>query len=62
MSRFARPGIAPETVRPSLHQDPRSIEQVRPCVGRLDLALDGMRQARLGNFVRLVRPPALTEE
>ena len=43
LSQFARSGIVREIVRPSLHQDPSSIEQVRSRVGRLDLAPDGMR-------------------
>ena len=45
-------------VRPSLHQDPTSIEQVRSRIGGLDLALHGMRQTRLGNLARLARLPA----
>ena len=62
LSKFARSGIVREIVRPSLHQDPTSIEQVRSCVGGLDLAPDGMRQARLGNFARLAHLPAPVAE
>ena len=45
-------------VRPSLHQDPTSIEQVRARIRGLDLALHGVRQTRLGNLARLARLPA----
>ena len=43
-----RSGIAREIVRPSLHQDPTPIEEIRSCVGRLDLTLDGIGQAHFG--------------
>lgn len=42
-------------VLPSLRKDATSIEQVRSRIGRLDHALDGMRETCLGNFSRLAR-------
>ena len=51
-------GNAAEIRSPGLHQYPTAIQQVRSRIGGLDLALDGMRQARFGNLAGLARLPA----